>query len=510
MSAALNATSVSDDRHPVSRASVSPSLSPSAWVLFALALFLLQVLPYLSHRWVTDESWYAGPGYSIAHGHGVRDPAIGPNDLENRFDARPPGTALVIATGFRLFGDSQISARLGSVLAGLVIVWVTYRLARDIIGEDGALLAMFVVATDNLIVLTSRAARPEALTTMFVLLALLAMKQYARKPAITWPLLSGLLAAAGTMFHITLLGWITSIGLLAIVLDRRARRFPLRGALAYTAAYLAGLVPFALWILGAPLGRAGFREEYLSRAVHVPLSAKFAEEAHRYADILGFGMLHGHGLASLPVRLPIPLLFLAATYLLWQYRRSWFWLELLLLLPTVLWLIYTVNKSSRYVALLAPVFALTIGAAAAAVRRHELLRRVMLGLVILVVIAQFGANLILLRAARQADYNRIGDELHSVIPPSATVYATITFWLAFHNQPFISYERTDPAMAANDYHARYFILGDRMMTSGSPTDELYFQQLNSQLRALTARATLVGEFPDPYYGDLKVYHLPER
>ena len=323
-----------------------------AWLLFAAALFLLQVLPYLSHRWVTDESWYAGPAYSIAHGDGVKDPAIGPNDIENHFDARPPGTALVIAAAFRCFGAGQVSARLGSVIAGLLILVVTYRLARDVLGEQAAIVAVLLVATDNLIVLTSRSARPEALTTLCILLSLLMMKQYAARPSLLWPLLSGLVIAAGTMFHITLLGYVCSIGLLAMLLDRRGSRFALRGVTAYAAGYLLGLVPFAVWILTAPLGRAGFRAEYLSRAVHIPLWTKFTQEAHRYADVFGFNMVHG--LEDLPVRLPIPLLFLASSYLLWRYRRSWFWLELLLLAPSFLWLAYTVNKSSRYIAIIAP------------------------------------------------------------------------------------------------------------------------------------------------------------
>jgi 4-amino-4-deoxy-L-arabinose transferase-like glycosyltransferase len=268
----------------------------------------MQALPYLSYRWVTDESWYAGPAYSIAHGNGVADPAIGPNDLENRFDARPPGTAIVIAAAFRLFGTSAITARLGSILAGLTIVFFTYRLARDVIGEDGALIATFLVATDNLVVLASRSARPEALTTMAVLASLLAMKQYAREGRIVWAFLSGLLIAVGNMFHITLLGFIVSIGVLAIVLDRKRGRSPLRGAFSYGVGYGLGLLPFALWILTSPLGRAGFRQEYLTRAVGgSPLWAKFLEEGHRYSDLLGLNMLHGHGLESIPVRLPIPL-----------------------------------------------------------------------------------------------------------------------------------------------------------------------------------------------------------
>ena len=65
-----------------------------------------------------------------------------------------------------------------------------------------------------------------------------------------------------------------------------------------------GLLPFAVWILTAPLGRAGFRQEYLNRAVGVPLWSKFLQEGHRYSDLLGLNMLHGHGLEHIPVGYP--------------------------------------------------------------------------------------------------------------------------------------------------------------------------------------------------------------
>jgi 4-amino-4-deoxy-L-arabinose transferase-like glycosyltransferase len=478
-----------------------------ALLCFAILLFLLQTLPYLSYRWVTDESWYTGPAYSIAHGDGFKDPAIGPNDLENHFDARPPGTAIVIAAGLRLFGTGQIPARMGSILAGLAIVVLTYRLGRDVIGEKGALISTFLVATDNLIVLTSRTARPEALTTMAILASLLAMKQYARKGPIVWALLSGLLIAMGTMFHITLAGCIVSFGILAVVIDRRRGGFPLRGAIVYGIGYILGLLPFAAWILTAPLGSAGFRQEYLSRAAGIPLWSKFLQEGHRYSDLLGLNMLHGYGLASVPVRLPIPLLFLVASFLLWKMRRRWFYLELLLLTPSVFWLIYTVNKSSRYLAILAPVFALAIGAAIAASGANRRLHRVVLALSCLVVVAQMSANFLLLHAARSADYNKVAAQLQSVIPPGQTAYGTITFWLALHDRPFISYERTDPWTAANQFHARYFITGDRAMTGGETTDEAFYESLTRSMAEVIAQSKLVGQFSDPYYGDLKVYEL---
>jgi 4-amino-4-deoxy-L-arabinose transferase-like glycosyltransferase len=477
------------------------------WLGFAFLLFLLQALPYLSYRWVPDESWYAGPAYSIDQGKGVANPAIGPNDIENHFDARPPGTAMVMAGAFRLFGVSQITARLGSILAGLAIILFTYRLARDVIGEEGALIAAFLVATDNLIVLTSRTARPEALTTMAILASLLAMKQYGRNDRVVWAFLSGLLIGIGTMFHITLLGYVVSFAVLAIFFDRNRGSFPLRGAICYSIAYGLGLLPFVVWILISPLGNAGFHKEFLNRAGNTPLWSKFLLEGHRYSDLLGLNMLHGHGLQSIPIRLPIPLFFLIASFLLWKLRRRWFYLELLLLTPSVFWLIYTVNKTSRYVAILAPVLALTMGAALAAASANPKLRRILLACCCLIVVAQMSANFLLLYQARDADYNSVTAELRSAIPPGQIAYGSITFWLGFHDRPFISQERTGPWMAANQFHVRYFITGDRTTTRPQPGEEIFMSDFNRHLAEVVAQSKLVGHFPDPYYGDLKVYEL---
>jgi len=474
-------------------------------LLAAIALFLLQTLPFLSYRWVTDESWYAAPAYSLAHGNGMRDPALGPNELENHFDARPPGTALVIAAGFKLFGTGQIAARAGSVLAGLLVVVLVYRLSLEMFGVTGALCATFVMATDNLLVLTSRAARPEALTTMCIFAGLLALQKYAnlRKPA--YAFICGLVMAAGTMFHITLLGYLISFGLLFLFLDKKQGDLTFRGVLSYSIGFAIGLVPFALWIFTAPLGVEGFHAEFLNRAIKIPLLEKFLHEGKRYSDVLGLHMLSGH-LGSLPVRLPVPLFFLLASCLLWKYKRSWFYLELVLLVPSIFWLIYTVNKSSRYVAILGPLFALAIGAAIRATESHGRLSRWLTYGTAGICLLQGAANFVLLHSASKANYSDLGSKLRTIVPANATVFGTITFWLAFHDQPFISYERTTPLMAAETYGAQYFIVGDRMMTQ-TGSDDWFYLKLNQDMGALEARSKLVGEIVDPYYGDLKVFHL---
>jgi hypothetical protein len=46
-----------------------------------------------------------------------------------------------------------------------------------------------------------------------------------------------------------------------------------------------------------------------------------------------------------------------------------------------------------------------------------------------------------------------------------------------------------------------------MMTSGDASDETFYESLNRSMDEVISQSKLVGHFPDPYYGDLKVYEL---
>jgi 4-amino-4-deoxy-L-arabinose transferase-like glycosyltransferase len=481
----------------------------ACWLVLALLLFLVQTLPYLSYRWVTDESWYSATAYSLAGGHGFANPAIGPNDIENHFDTRPPGTAIIIAAAFRMFGTSQISARIGSVIAGLLVVLFTYVLARDLAGPIGARVASFIIATDSLLILCSHTARPETFTTLFVLAALWALNRYSKKGTLAWAFACGLLMALGTMFHITLAGFLISIGILLIFLDYRSSRFLLHGSLAYACAFLIGLAPFAIWILKSPLGNTAFHQEYLNRVASGPLWQRFLDEGHRYANFFGMNILQSTQLSRLPLRLPLILYYVIAIFLLWKLQTRRFYLVLVLLLPSMLWFSYTVNKSTRYLVLLAPVLAFAIGAAAAYTGNNRRLQNAVVAFAVLAVAAQATSNFVLLYSARKADYDLVANELRSAIPPGEPAYGTITFWLTFHDRPFICYERTDPFIAANTYHVRYFITGDRVMARNLQYDPDFYVQLQKRMMQLEARSTTIATFQDPYYGDLRVLKLSD-
>jgi 4-amino-4-deoxy-L-arabinose transferase-like glycosyltransferase len=481
----------------------------SGWLVLPLLLFLVQTLPYLSYKWVTDESWYGATAYSLANGHGFANPAIGPNDIENRFDARPPGIAITMAAAFRIFGTNEVSARIGSVLAGILVILFTYLLARDLAGQYGALVATFIIATDNLLVLSSHTARPEVFTTMSVMAALLALNQYSKKGKWAWAFASGLLMALGTMFHIILAGFLISIGILYIVLDYSARRFPLRSSVAYICGYLLGLTPFAIWILTSPLGGAAFQQEYLSRAGSGSIWSRFLDEGHRYATVLGFDVLQSNDLSGFPLRIPIIIYYFVVIFVLWKLQLRRFYLVLVLLLPSTLWFAYTVNKSSRYLVLLAPIFALAIGVAVTAAGKNRTLQNALVAFSVLIAASQVTANFVLLNDALKANYNLVADELRASIPPGQPTYGTITFWLMLRDHPFISYERTDPWMAADKYHVRYFIAGDRLMAGGWQEDPDFYLKLQKGMAQVDARSTIIARFHDPYYGDLKILKLSD-
>ncbi len=45
------------------------------------------------------------------------------------------------------------------------------------------------------------------------------------------------------------------------------------------------------------------------------------------------------------------------------------------------------------------------------------------------------------------------------------------------------------------------------MTGGQAGDADFYQSLNSRITGIVAHSKLIAQFPDPYYGGLKVYEL---
>jgi 4-amino-4-deoxy-L-arabinose transferase-like glycosyltransferase len=90
-------------------------------LLFLLALFALRFLPAGQTRFAVDEAHHAGWALLIAHG----DPFMRTIAAD-----KPPQLYYLVAASFKLFGDSEISARLPNTLLGVLLLLPLWGLAR--------------------------------------------------------------------------------------------------------------------------------------------------------------------------------------------------------------------------------------------------------------------------------------------------------------------------------------------------------------------------------------------
>lgn len=137
-------------------------------ILFA-GLVRLPRLQTPSHM-VFDEIYYAKAAQQILAGVEV---------TEER--THPPLSKLIIAGGIRLAGDRAVGWRVASAVAGTLLVAVIYALAAILFRDRFiAALSALLVATDGLIFVESRIAKPDIFLTLFLFGSYAAFWRYLR------------------------------------------------------------------------------------------------------------------------------------------------------------------------------------------------------------------------------------------------------------------------------------------------------------------------------------------
>ena len=139
------------------------------WAALGLALLMvagaaLRLAPIGANRFHQDEALYSFWALQIATG---RDPILN----HSRVD-KPPLFIYVLALCFRLFGRSEVVARLPSVLASVVSVALLYYLAWRLYGRAVATLAAILMALSPFNILFAPTAFTDPLMVAWVLAAL--------------------------------------------------------------------------------------------------------------------------------------------------------------------------------------------------------------------------------------------------------------------------------------------------------------------------------------------------
>lgn len=155
-----------------------------------LALALVVRLPGLSQSFWYDETW---TGTISRMSFELLSPVI-------LADVHPPFAYIPFWLTARLFGSSDLALRLPSLLAGLLAVWLMYRLARAILDEPTARAAAVIFALMPGAVWYSDEARAYSLLVAAVLAALVAVLEQRPRLFIVSALWLPLLHAHGYLY----------------------------------------------------------------------------------------------------------------------------------------------------------------------------------------------------------------------------------------------------------------------------------------------------------------------
>jgi 4-amino-4-deoxy-L-arabinose transferase-like glycosyltransferase len=475
-------------------------------VALASLLLLAQAVPLLYTRWVADESWYTAPADSLARHGELRVPVFAETALQARVETASPVLFVIMAGVFKLLGTGLYTAKLPYLLCAAAGIFLTYLLGCELESALLGVVAAVFLAADNMYFLAARTARPEAMVVFFSLCGILLFLYARRRRSVGLAFLSGLMVGVGALVHVNALSAGITAGVLALI-EFRASIFRRARPWAFVAGLILPIIPFLLWATSDAVHREEFVRLYTTGEQYT-LSQIPSLELSRYSDFIGMPNSRFRFPIPLPYRLHVVVALLAAAWFLRRYNRSLFHKVLCLLLPCMLWWVYVRNQNVRYTATAAPYFALLLaGAVIALWNSRPAWRRQVVAVAVLLLVAEVASNYFLLYLYRKSDYLALAGRFHALIPKDATVYGALTFWMAFHGQPFYSYSRT-PLQYALDHGASYLVLNDNLMLHGNGWGIDDWKKVRSDTAAFVREhATLVGRAANPYYGDMEIYRV---
>ena len=476
-------------------------------LIFASVLLLAQAVPLLATRWVADESWYTAPADSLAFHGELRMPAFAPPAMQARVETASPVLYVIVAGVFKLLGTSLYTAKLTCLLSALAGILLTYLIGCELESPLLGLLAAVFLAVDSMYFVAARTARPEALTIFFELSAILLFLYSSRYKSVTMALLSGMLVGLAMQAHANGL----AAGITAGVLAFREYRWTIWRRLRpwiFAAGMVISVIPFLLWCYSDAVHRDEFVTLYTTGERN-PLSAIPSIELSRYSDFIGVPNARFHLPIPLPYRLQVVLALVAAAYFLYRYNRPLLGKIACLLVPCMFWWAYIRNQNVRYTATGGPYFALLLAGAVLALWKYKpAWRKMVAAAAMLLILSEMGSNYALLYIYRKANFEKLADRFHALIPKDATVYGNLTFWMAFQGkQRYYSWSRT-PVQYGIEHGVSYLILNDNLLLHGNGWGVDDWVKVRTDANNFVRdNATLVGRVPDAYYGDLEVYRV---
>ncbi|MEH2023006.1 ArnT family glycosyltransferase [Nostoc sp.] len=183
---------------------------------------------------------------------------------------KTPGPYWLIASFYKLFGISDISARLPSMIAGIFSLWLVYEIGKVMLGKKLAWLAAAILSVEFLWLQYSRLSTPDVPMVLLVLLAIWSFIKTELHPKYRyfWSFLAGLSLGLGFLVRSFMI-FLPIIALLPYLIGEHRRHRHLTNPILYLG-FFVGLIPTCIWLWLSWLhyGNQSF-EELFNFVVHL-------------------------------------------------------------------------------------------------------------------------------------------------------------------------------------------------------------------------------------------------
>ena len=161
---------------------------------------------------------------------------------------KTPGPYWLIASSYKLFGISDTSARLPSMIAGIFSLWLVYEIGKIMLGKKLARLAAAILSVEFLWLQYCRLSTPDVPMVFLVLLAIWSLIQTELHPKYRyfWSFLAGLSLGLGFLVRSFMI-FLPIIALFPYLIGEHRRHRHLTNPILYLGFFI-GLIPTAVWL----------------------------------------------------------------------------------------------------------------------------------------------------------------------------------------------------------------------------------------------------------------------
>jgi 4-amino-4-deoxy-L-arabinose transferase-like glycosyltransferase len=183
---------------------------------------------------------------------------------------KTPGPYWLIASCYKLFGMSDASARIPSMIAGIFSLWLVYEIGKIMLGKKLAWLAAAILSVEFLWLQYSRLSTPDVPMILLVLLAIWSLIKTELHPKYRylWSFLAGFSLGLGFLVRSFMI-FLPIIALFPYLIWEHHRHRHLTNPILYLG-FFVGLIPTCIWLWLSWLhyGNQSF-EELLKFVVHI-------------------------------------------------------------------------------------------------------------------------------------------------------------------------------------------------------------------------------------------------